>query len=446
MSEGSSYQAEDATKVARELFGGKLGVKQALEKLRTRLLDLTLRNKLLNYKHPKGRSFQFTANPDLDLVFERLEEGRAVPIAYVPDPPPRRYDSGKKPEARVYARELGIGTSVDISPSSGSTSLKRLPNLQVLQYPGDLERISRKIASEARTVIEETGANMLYLMFGYLEYFDSEDSEKPLLAPLLSMPVALNRGNIDGETRTHTYELTHTGEDVTENVTLREKLRQQFRLEFPELDDDDTPEQYFSKVEKAFSKQKNWCVRRRLSLGFLSFGKLAIWKDLDPANGQTLLESQLLKNIFDGGEQDASGGFHAEDYDIDKHADGDLPLIYDADSSQHSALIDVKNGKNLVINGPPGTGKSQTITNIIATAVSSGKKVLFVSEKLAALEVVKQRLQAAGLGDFCLELHSHKTQKKQLLASIEERMSKQFRKPSGYEQRAEVLRERREAH
>jgi len=443
MDEGNPYRADDASKLAGDVFGGKLGVQQALEKLRQRLLDLTLRNKLLNYKSPKGRSFQFTSSPDLDLVYERLEEGKAVGLAYVPDPPTNRYDNGKKPDVRTYARELGIGTSVDVPKSTGSTAYKRLQDLQVLNYPADLERAARKIASEARTVIEETGANMLYLMFGYLEYFDSEDSERTLHAPLLSMPVALNRGNIDPETRTYLYELTHTGEDVTENVTLREKLRSQFRMELPDLDDEDTPDAYFAKIEKAVSKRKNWVVRRRLTLGFLSFGKLAIWKDLDPANGPALLESPLLKNIFEGGHQNTETGFHAEDYAIDEHADGELPLIYDADSSQHSALIDVKNGKNLVINGPPGTGKSQTITNIIATAIAQGKKVLFVSEKLAALEVVKQRLEAAGLGDFCLELHSHKTQKKQLLANIEDRMSKRYRAPVGYEKHVKVLRERR---
>lgn len=445
MSEGNPYLEDDASKLAIELFSGKLEIGAALAKLRTRLLDLSMRNRLLNYKHPKGRSFQFTDNPDLNLLFERLEDGKSVSLAYVPDPPPSRYEGGKKPEARAYAREQGIGISVDIAPSTAPAAYKRLPGLQVLYYPADLERLVRKMSSEARTVIEETGTNMLYLMFGFLEYFDSNDSEKVVQAPLLSMPVNLVRGNIDADSRTYIYELSYSGEDIAENFTLREKLRQQFRLEMPELEQEDSPETYFGKIQDAVSKRRNWTVKRRLSMGFLSFGKLAIWADLDPANSENLLSSELLKGIFEGGRTGTSEGFHAEDYDIDSHADGELPLIYDADSSQHSAIIDVKNGKSLVINGPPGTGKSQTITNIVASAIAEGKKVLFVSEKLAALEVVKQRLEAAGLGDFCLELHSHKTQKKQLLESVEQRMARRFPHPVGYAKRIDVLRERRKA-
>ena len=443
MGEGNQYKADDAGALANELFSGKLSVAESLERLRTRLLDLTMRNKLLNYRHPKALSLQFTDDPDLNLLYERLEEGKSVPLAYVADPPVQRYDNGKKPEARVYARELNIGTSVDVGPSATNTAYKRLPGLQVLQYPTDLERFARKMSSEARTVTEETGTNMLYLMFGFLEYFDSEDSQKAVHAPLLSVPVTLTRGKLDVDSRTYLYDVTHSGEDVVENFTLREKLRQQFRLELPALDEEDTPETYFSKIQKAVVKRPNWNVKRRLSLGFLSFGKLAIWADLDPAKSDSLLSSELLKDIFEGGRAGSSDKFHAEDYDIDEHADGELPLIYDADSSQHSAIIDVMNGKSLVINGPPGTGKSQTITNIVASAIARGKKVLFVSEKLAALEVVKQRLEAAGLGDFCLELHSHKTQKKPFFEAIQERMAKRYRSPAGYEKRVEVLRERR---
>lgn len=446
MDESGPYEATDSSKLVDEVFSGKVSVGIALAKLRTRLLDLTLRNKLLNYRPPKARALQFTGGFDFDLLFERLEEGKSVSLAYVPDPPPARYENGKKPDVRVFAKEVGITTSFDLARSNEAARQHRSQALQVLSYPADLERMARKVSGEAHTVIEETGSNMLYLMFGYLEYFDSEDSEKAVLAPLLSMPISLTRGNVDADSRTYLYDVSHSGEDIVENFTLREKLRQQFRLELPELEEDDLPNAYLDRIAQAVSKRRNWTVRRRLTLGFLSFGKLAIWADLDPEKAESLLSSALLRNIFEGGRVDpASDGFHAEDYDIDKHEDAELPLIYDADSSQHSALIDVKAGKSLVINGPPGTGKSQTITNIIASAIAAGKKVLFVSEKLAALEVVKQRLQSVGLGDFCLELHSHKTQKKQMLSSIEERMSRRYPAPQGYAKHVDVLRERRDA-
>ena len=442
MTRVSPYQEDDASKLAGEVFGGNLSIEEALTKLRTRLLDLSMRNRLLNYRLPKGRSLQFTGNPDLDQIYEHLQDGKSVALAYVPDPPPHTYEAGKKPEARQYAKAVGISTSVDIVAPAQQAASTRVRALQTLFYPTDLERVSRKVSTEARTVVEEVGTNMLYLIFGFLEYYESDDSDKAVIAPLLSMPVALNKGALDRDSRTFTYELSHTGEDVTENFTLREKLRQ-LRLEMPEFDGEESPVDYLRKIELAIATRRNWKVLTRLTLGFLSFGKLAIWADLDPAKSRSLLSSELLRSIFSGQQAGPSDAFHAEDYDIDRHPDCELPLIYDADSSQHSAIIDVKLGKNLVINGPPGTGKSQTITNIIAPAIASGKKVLFVSEKLSALEVVKRRLERAGLGDFCLELHSHKTQKKLLLKNIEQRLSAQYAPPNGYAKSLEVLRDRR---
>jgi transcription elongation GreA/GreB family factor/very-short-patch-repair endonuclease len=440
MSEESIYSEEDARQLVGEVFSGRLGIGEALTKLRTRLLDLTMRNRLLNFRLSKARNYQFTNDPDLDLLFERLDEGKVIPLAYVPDPPHARYENGKKPDVRVYARECSIGTSVDLGKP---TQARRHTDLQVVAYPSDLERSARKISTEARTVVEETGTNMLYLVFGFLEYYDSDDSEQAVQAPVLSMPVTLTKGDLDPDTRTYRYNLAYSGDDIAENFTLREKLRQQFRLELPELDEADTPETYLQKIKTAVSKRRRWTVRRQLTLAFLSFGKLAIWADLDPERAPALLKSPLLADIFKGGTAAGGSGFHAEDYAIDAHQRADLPLIYDADSSQHSALIDVLDGKSLVINGPPGTGKSQTITNIVATAMAEGKKILFVSEKMAALNVVKQRLENVGLGDFCLELHSNKTQKKQLLENIERRINKRFSSPSAYERQLEVLRERK---
>src|SRR5581483_8763695 len=110
MTDKGLYEEGSSSELAQELFSGKLDVRQALERLRTRLLDLTLRNKLLNYRPPKGRAYQFVGEPDLNLVYERLEEGKSVPLVYVPDPPHDRYEGAKKPDVRVYAKELGIAT------------------------------------------------------------------------------------------------------------------------------------------------------------------------------------------------------------------------------------------------------------------------------------------------------------------------------------------------
>lgn len=411
-------------------------VAEAIERLRTRLLDLSSRNSLLNYRHPKGRSVQIANNPNLNLVFDRLMDSKAVPLKYVPEPDPASYE-GKRPEAKLYATRLGISTSFEFSSNPEGANGHRLHGIQTLLYPADLERQLRKIASEAKTAIEETGSNMLFIVFGFLEFYDSDDSDRAMLAPLLSLPVVLAKGAPDRDTRTYQYSVLHSGEDLAENHTLREKMRRDFMLTLPEYGEDEVPESYFSRIAQAISKKRRWKVRRQITLGMLSFGKLAIWSDLDSKKNPELLQSELVKSVFSGGE--GGGGLHAEDYRIDERPEAAQPLIFDADSSQHSAIIDVLSGKNIVVNGPPGTGKSQTITNIIAAALSKGKSVLFVSEKLAALEVVRHRLNHVGLGHFCLELHSHKTQKKKLLEDIQTRIEQHFPAPLQFQAKMATL-------
>lgn len=434
----AKYEANDADALVGELFSGGITVGDAIERLRTRLLDLSARNRLLNYRHPKGRCIQIAGKPNLNQAFDRLYiDGKGIPFRYVPEPSPDTYE-GKRPEARAYAAEIGISTSFEFSRSPSGTDGHRTHGLQTLIYPADLERQLRKIASEAKTAVEETGSNMLFLVFGFLEFYDSDDSERPMLAPLLSLPVTLVRGGIDVETRTYEYTVQHNGEDLAENHTLREKLRRDFMLTMPEFEDEDVPEAYFSRIEEAVKKKRRWKVRRQITLGMLSFGKLALWADLDTKKNPGLLDHSLIKLVFSGGSS-GDGGLLAEDYQIDERPEAAQPLIYDADSSQHSAIIDVLSEKNLVINGPPGTGKSQTITNIIAAALAEGKTVLFVSEKLAALEVVRHRLNHAGLGHFCLELHSHKTQKKKFLEDLEARIDSSFPAPAQFQAKLETL-------
>ena len=436
------YQANDADAIIGEIFSGGITVAEAIERLRTRLLDLSSRNRLINYRHPKGRSVQIADAPNINLVFDRLMDSKSVPFKYVPEPDPKSYE-GKRPEAKLHAVRLGLSTDFEFPPGREGAGGHRLHGVQTLLYPTDLERQLRKIASEARTAIEETGSNMLFLVFGFLEFYDSDDSDRAMLAPLLSLPVSLAKGGLDADTGTYKYSVVHSGEDLAENHTLREKMRRDFMLALPEYAEEEEPESYFSRIEQAISKKRRWAVRRQLTLGMLSFGKLAIWSDLDSKRNPGLLQSALVESVFSGSRA-GGGGFHAEDYRIDELPQAAQPLIFDADSSQHSAIIDVLAGKNMVINGPPGTGKSQTITNIIAAALSKGKKVLFVSEKLAALEVVRHRLNHAGLGHFCLELHSHKTQKKKFIEDIQARIEQRFPAPSQFEAKMATLQRQKE--
>jgi len=448
-SEADEYEATPIRSDTHEIFSGELPLAQALQKLRARLLDLSTRNRLLSYRYPKGRSLQFVDVKNLDALYERLIDGKQARLLPVPELDLSEYQGKgstppKRPEAREQARLLEINVSYDLAEPVPDPHTGRLgTRIQTLFYPADLEKLAKKIAYEARTAIEETGTNMLYLVFGFLEFYDSDDSDKPLQAPLLSMPVSLVRGEVDSDTKVYRYHLTYNGEDVTENFTLREKLKQEFRLHLPEIGEDDGPETYFRAIQETVKTKHRWKVRRQLSLAMLSFGKLAIWADLDPARWPSLLTHELLRRLFEGGSFGDDEPLHGQDYSIDTHPQANLPLIYEADSSQHSALIDAISGKSMVINGPPGTGKSQTITNLIAASLATGKRVLFVSEKLAALEVVRHRLDMANLGHFCLELHSHKTQKKKLLEDLQARLGKQFEPHSQLDAKLAVLTERK---
>ncbi len=412
---------------------------QVAERAFDSLRALTTRNRLLNYRFPKGRCIPIIGAVNYNLLFDRLLDGGSVRFSPVPDPQTDSYE-GKKPEVRLHAEKLGIRTSQDFpSAPVGPHTGRKLAGLQVLLYPADMDRLIRRMANEAKTAIEETGSNMLYLILGYLEFYDSDDSDKPMLAPLISLPATLERGPIDKETRIYQWSIRHSGEDLSENATLKEKLKQ-FHFHIPEMEEDEEPESFFIRVQDAIRHRRRWKVRRQLTVGMLSFGKLAVWADLDTIKHPELTKHPQIANIFAAGDAQGEESHFGEDYRIDKIAGSEIPLIYDADSSQHSAIIDVISGKNMVINGPPGTGKSQTITNLIASALTRGKTVLFVSEKLAALEVVRQRLNRAHLGHFCLELHSHKTQKKKFIEDIEDRLRQTFYRSPQFDSHLATLR------
>ncbi|WP_237062012.1 DUF4011 domain-containing anti-phage protein Hhe [Microbulbifer zhoushanensis] len=437
---------------------------QALENLRTRLLDLTARNRLINFRHTKGGSLRVIDELPDQLVSQLLD-GKELRFQAVPEPKERELiDAGylrwdeetrkleelrKSPTAEEWAKHLGLSTSYEMPfPGSEETAApdKHTDDaIQTLFYPYEMEARLKTLLQSAESAIQEMGTNILYLACGFLDWYESNDSDAVRPAPLFLVPVKLRKGTLNRQAGTYEYTLTYSGEDLIPNLSLREKLRQDFGLALPELDETTTPEDYFARVQELIDEtQPRWRVRRYISLALLNFSKLLMYLDLDPdrwPEDASLLDHALVSRFLSGlqqseQERDSEFGFE-EEHPIDELANvhDNYPLISEADSSQHSALVDAIDGKNLVIEGPPGTGKSQTITNLIAAAMGQGKKVLFVAEKLAALEVVRSRLDAAGLGDFVLELHSHKTQKRKLLDDISRRLQKhrRFRAPKDIE-------------
>lgn len=380
-----------------------MSIREKLEVARRELLDLGLRNPLLNHRLLRARGVEVINEKSAEVFRLLVREGRRMTFK-----PGRDEDGG----------ELLFQPEEDPEQETGAHHLDT--SLQTAISSGKLQ--SRLLATwyAARTFIEEQGINTLYLALGRLLWYESDFSEEPRRAPLLLIPAALERsGAIDR------FHLRYNGEDIGANLSLEAKLKSDFGItlpEFPDLEDFD-PNAYFDAVEQAVAGRKRWSVERNsIALGLFSFAKLLMFRDLDEAawpEENKPSEAPLIAGLL--GEDYIEPPFRlSEDDHLDRVlAPRDIFQVVDADGSQVLALAAADEGRNLVIQGPPGTGKSQTITNLIADAIGKGKKVLFVAEKMAALDVVKRRLDAVGLGDACLELHSHKTNKKSLLVELQ---------------------------
>tara|TARA_R110000850_G_scaffold143738_1_gene265950 strand:- start:7315 stop:13092 length:5778 start_codon:yes stop_codon:yes gene_type:complete len=443
MSNEQNDQAADVFLKSSDPF-----VLESLELMRKKLLDLTARNRLLNFPlHQKSAALRIIDEVPNQLCEELLAD-RELRFKPIPSPTRRQLiehgyieideETGEEqrlkpnPDAREWAKVLGFDIGYDLPRKEETPGDEKHQDdaIQVLLYPPEMESRLRAIRGKAQTAIEEMGASILYLSLGFLEWTEKDDCSKTRLAPLFTVPVHLSRGKLDHRTGTYQYTLSYTGEDILPNLSLKEKLALDFGLALPEVEEELSPEEYLDKVSKLIKSTKpGWSVRRYGALALLNFGKMLMYLDLDPRrwplDERNLIQNPIVQRFFKSSEnKSGEGGGNSAEHYIDQVEDVHyfFPLIDDADSSQHSALIDAVNGENLVIEGPPGTGKSQTITNLIAAAMLSGKKVLFVAEKMAALDVVKTRLDKAELGHFCLELHSHKSQKRKVLEDINSRV------------------------
>lgn len=412
-------------------------VLEQLSQARDSLLDLTLRNRLLNYRPTKRTTIQvidelpdeiwrLLVNEAKSLSFlareeyEVFEHSQALaPVAT--DTPPLTEETNSEGTDQQFILPA-IQSALD---SPEQTLPKRYTDLflQTLLDGPNLQTNLLRIYQTATSYLEERGVNCLFLSLGVLEWHEPEDSQRTFKAPLLLIPVKLERTSAKRR-----FKLSASGDDPVFNPCLVAKLQKDFGTDLPCLPDDledFSTEAFFGQLMQTVSTQANWKFHGEVYLGLFSFTKYLMYVDLDNdrwSEGNGLLDNALLRGLC-GDEtavqQDLSSLPSPEDFD-ETLVPEDTYQILDADSSQQQAILAAKLGKSIVIEGPPGTGKSQTIANIIAECIADGKSVLFVSEKMAALEVVKRRLDGVGLGEFCLELHSTKANRKAFAAELQQ--------------------------
>jgi superfamily I DNA and/or RNA helicase/very-short-patch-repair endonuclease len=316
--------------------------------------------------------------------------------------------------------------SLEWNPQESLEKAKRAPQEKFLDTPYDVETLRKRltrVAQDSKSFLDEQGYTILFLALGFLEWYESPSDNEPTRAPLVLIPVELKRGEIR-----EIFSIQWTNEEILTNISLKEKLKEQgiFLPDFEMPTEPEEIDEYFKLVKKSIQSQSKWRILSDIYLDFFSFTKFVMWKDLDSTtwpDDSKPITHQLIQAIFAPDPNSSKiPGFDESEVDKKIRADS-VYHILDADSSQIAAIEDIKAGKNLVIQGPPGTGKSQTIANAIADLLAQGKTVLFISEKMAALEVVKERLDRVGLGDFCLELHSKKANIKDLHQKLQKALN-----------------------
>ena len=347
-----------------------------------KLLDLSLRNRLLNARDSK--QLLPLEGGDVAELENRLSADRPIAV-------------------------------------EGASDKKQPDALRSSLTPEETSRRLRELYRLAKTELEESGVNALFLALGFLKWRPKGANAKDYRAPILLMPVGLTRKNVrEG------YVLSRLDEDTELNATLVEFLKAEFGIKIDGLDplpEDDSGVavakvlDVFREAVKAFPE---WAVEEGAALGNFSFGKFVMWKDLS-ARADQLSAHPFVAHLMKGGGDYDDGVEVFPPEEVGAHIKyGELFTPLSADSSQLAAVLYSAMGKSFVLHGPPGTGKSQTITNLIAHNLAHGRKVLFVSEKKAALDVVHRRLEKVGLKPFCLELHSNKSGKTDVLAQFKE--------------------------
>lgn len=402
-----------------------------LARWKSKLLDLTLRNRLINFK-PTNVMLPLRV-PDPAHLEDALADGQEWKFRPLP-----QIMQGSDPRVAAVAKRR---SSEDPIEAAARQAMEQKELLAAVE-PKILDSRLYEIFSAARLGLEEGGANTLYLALGFLCWAEDERAEKTHLAPILLVPVTLTRQSV----RTG-YAIKRHDDETVVNPTLVQLLHENYQLTLRGLDPLPTDgngvdvKKIWQIFRLAVKEIPRWEVKEDVYIGIFSFTKYLMWKDLQDRTAE-LKQNRVVEHLIErprepfGLREDLC---HRDDLDK-RHAPESLlaPLL--ADSSQLNALSRAGAGHDFALEGPPGTGKSQTITNLIAHFLGQGKTVLFVSEKMAALDVVERRLKGIGLGPFCFELHSAKARKTEVLAQLRAAMdAAQGQTASSWKREAERL-------
>jgi very-short-patch-repair endonuclease len=383
-----------------------------IDRWQKKLLDLTLRNRLLNFSDTQ-KTIPFFCN-DISYLEDRLSAGAGMRLISLPEQNPL----GER-DQEIF-RET---RKEDLHSLFATEALQRdeLPS----QLSGkELEKRLIELHRQVRNDFAEGGANTLFLAVGFLRWKKKPDDERSYKAPLLLIPVKLERKSASSR-----FSLRYHEDEVRFNGTLLQFLERDFDLRLPQfmgpLPQDtsgiDVP-RVLASMRQGVRDVPGMEVVDETALSTFSFAKFLMWKDLVERT-DALRQNRIVKHLIDTPNQPFASGeaTFTDEKDIDRLYDPkDIICLLPADSSQIAASIAAAEGRDFVVVGPPGTGKSQTIANMIAHCLAVGKTVLFVAEKTAALEVVYRRLKAHGLGDHCLELHSNKADRKSFVGQLKQ--------------------------
>ncbi len=372
-----------------------------------KLLDLTLRNSLLNIRITRS-VIQF-----ITIHTGKLEDALANGDEFQILARPSDWENP--------LRDSGLYQALHQSDPIADLVAHELGHRRIRTYLSDAE-LSYSLTNlyrASRLSLEENGANTLYIGLGLLRWYETEASERPRFAPILLIPVEIIRKSAQKG-----YVIRNREEETIMNITLLEMMRQDFGINIGGLETLPRDEsgidvkQVFNIIRQAIMAKTRWDVEEQAILGTFSFSKFILWNDIHN-NAEQLCKHQLVASLVSGKlEWEAGGQAGAAAVTDNRLHPAEVALPISSDSSQLRAILSSGQGKSFVLHGPPGTGKSQTITNIIANALYAGKRVLFVAAKKAALDVVESRLESIGIGAFCLELHSNKAKKSIVLEQL----------------------------